>query len=27
VFVSARVGNCQVSPYYYGPLLDQIWVR
>jgi hypothetical protein len=27
VFVSARVGNCQVSPYYYGPLLDQIWIR
>ena len=27
VFVSARVGNCQVSPYYYGPLLDQIWVQ
>ena len=27
VFVSARVGNCQDSPYYAGPLLDQIWVR
>jgi ABC-type transport system substrate-binding protein len=27
VVVSARVGNCQVSPYYYGPLLDQIWIR
>jgi peptide/nickel transport system substrate-binding protein len=27
VFVSARVGNCQVSPYYYGPLLDQIWIQ
>ena len=27
VFVSTRVGNCQVSPYYYGPLLDQMWVR
>ena len=27
VFVSARVGNCQVSPYYYGTLLDQMWVR
>jgi YVTN family beta-propeller protein len=25
-FVSARVGNCQVSPVY-GPLLDQMWVR
>jgi peptide/nickel transport system substrate-binding protein len=27
VFVSARVGNCQVSPYYGGPLLDQIWIQ
>jgi peptide/nickel transport system substrate-binding protein len=27
VFVSARVGNCQVSPYYYGPLVDQMWIR
>ena len=27
VFVSARVGNCLVSPYYYGPLFDQMWVR
>jgi YVTN family beta-propeller protein len=27
VFASARVGNCQVSPYYFGPLYDQIWVR
>jgi ABC-type transport system substrate-binding protein len=26
VFVSARAGNYQESPYY-GPLLDQIWVR
>ena len=26
-FVSARVRNCQESPYYGGPLLDQIWVR
>jgi YVTN family beta-propeller protein len=26
VFVSARVGNCQVSTSY-GPLLDQMWVR
>ena len=26
-FVSARVGNCQESPYYGGPLLDQMWVR
>jgi peptide/nickel transport system substrate-binding protein len=25
-FVSARVGNCQMSPLY-GPLLDQMWVR
>jgi len=25
-FVSARVGNCQLSPVY-GPLLDQMWVR
>ena len=27
VFVSARVGNYQESPYYYGPLLDQIWIQ
>jgi YVTN family beta-propeller protein len=27
VFVSARVGNYQESPYYAGPLLDQIWIR
>ena len=27
VFVSARVGNCQESPYYAGPLLDQIWIQ
>ena len=27
VFVSARVGNYQDSPYYSGPLLDQIWIR
>jgi peptide/nickel transport system substrate-binding protein len=26
VFVSSRAGNYQASPYY-GPLLDQIWVR
>jgi ABC-type transport system substrate-binding protein/DNA-binding SARP family transcriptional activator len=26
-FVSARVRNCQESPYYAGPLLDQMWVR
>ena len=26
-FVSARVHNCQESPYYAGPLLDQMWVR
>ena len=26
-FVSARVRNCQESPYYTGPLLDQMWVR
>jgi YVTN family beta-propeller protein len=26
VFVSARAGNYQESPYY-GPVLDQIWVR
>ena len=26
-FVSARVGNCQESPEYAGPLLDQMWVR
>jgi YVTN family beta-propeller protein len=26
IFASARVGNYQESPYY-GPLLDQIWVR
>ena len=26
-FVSARVGNYQDSPYYTGPLLDQMWVR
>jgi YVTN family beta-propeller protein len=26
VFVSSRVGNCQVSTSY-GPLLDQMWVR
>jgi ABC-type transport system substrate-binding protein len=26
-FVSARVRNCQDSPYYGGPLLDQMWVR
>ena len=26
-FVSARVGNCQESPEYSGPLLDQMWVR
>jgi hypothetical protein len=26
-FVSARVRNCQESPYYAGPLLDQIWIR
>jgi YVTN family beta-propeller protein len=26
VFVSARLGNCQVSTSY-GPLLDQMWVR
>jgi len=27
VFVSARAGNYQDSPYYGGPLLDQMWVR
>jgi ABC-type transport system substrate-binding protein len=27
VFVSARAGNFQDSPYYAGPLLDQMWVR
>ena len=27
VFVSARVGNYQESPYYAGPLLDQIWIQ
>jgi YVTN family beta-propeller protein len=27
VFVSARVGNYQESPYYIGPLLDQIWIQ
>jgi len=26
-FVSARVHNSQESPYYDGPLLDQMWVR
>jgi YVTN family beta-propeller protein len=26
-FVSARIHNCQESPYYAGPLLDQMWVR
>jgi YVTN family beta-propeller protein len=26
-FVSARVQNCQDSPEYAGPLLDQMWVR
>jgi YVTN family beta-propeller protein len=26
-FVAARVGNCQESPQYGGPLLDQMWVR
>ena len=26
-FVSARVRNYQDSPYYTGPLLDQMWVR
>jgi YVTN family beta-propeller protein len=26
-FTSARVHNCQESPYYGGPLLDQMWVR
>jgi YVTN family beta-propeller protein len=26
-FASARVRNCQESPYYSGPLLDQMWVR
>jgi YVTN family beta-propeller protein len=26
-FVSARVRNCQESPYYVGPLFDQVWVR
>jgi YVTN family beta-propeller protein len=26
-FVSARVRNCQESPYYAGPLLDQMWIR
>jgi YVTN family beta-propeller protein len=26
VFVSSRVGNYQLSPFY-GPLLDQMWVR
>jgi YVTN family beta-propeller protein len=26
-FVSARVRNCQESPYYAGPLFDQIWIR
>lgn len=26
-FVSARVRNCQESPYYAGPLFDQAWVR
>jgi YVTN family beta-propeller protein len=26
-FVSARARNCQESPYYAGPLLDQMWVR
>jgi peptide/nickel transport system substrate-binding protein len=26
-FVSARVRNSQESPYYAGPLLDQVWVR
>ena len=26
-FVSARVGNYQDSPSYFGPLLDQIWIR
>jgi len=25
-FVSARVGNYQDSPFY-GPLVDQMWVR
>ena len=27
VFVSARTGNYQDSPYYGGPLLDQMWVQ
>jgi len=27
VFVSARAGNYQDSPYYGGPLLDQMWVQ
>jgi YVTN family beta-propeller protein len=26
-FVSARTGNYQESPFIYGPLLDQMWVR
>ena len=26
-FVSARVRNSQESPYYAGPLFDQIWIR
>jgi peptide/nickel transport system substrate-binding protein len=27
VFVSARTGNYQDSPYYGGPLLDQMWIQ
>jgi peptide/nickel transport system substrate-binding protein len=27
VFLSARAGNYQDSPYYGGPLLDQMWVQ
>ena len=26
-FVSARAGNYQDSPYFGGPLVDQVWVR
>jgi len=27
VFVSTRAGNYQDSPYYAGPLLDQMWIQ
>jgi ABC-type transport system substrate-binding protein len=27
MFVSTRAGNYQDSPYYAGPLLDQMWIQ